>query len=57
MWNWQRRRTNSGLSLDFSQSQYRGLVSATDAILLPEPKTQAMRGYFVVLPIRSREVR
>jgi hypothetical protein len=44
------------LNLDLGQSEYRRLSSATDAIVLPEPKPRAMRVHLVVPSIRSRDV-
>jgi hypothetical protein len=45
-----------GLALEFAQSEYRSLLSATDAIPLPEPKPRAVCELVIMPSIRSSEI-
>jgi hypothetical protein len=44
------------LAIDFAESEYRGVGSATNAIALPQAKPRTMGEHFVVPSIRSRDV-
>lgn len=44
------------LALDFAQLECRGLVSATDAVVLPEPKPRAVGLLLIMSLIRRQDI-
>src|SRR5579864_4326219 len=47
----------SSLALDFAQSECRRLASATDAVVLPEPKPRAIGLLLIMSLIRGQDIR